>query len=343
MQLLILPTLFCLTLTPKVHAHTYTINASSLAHEGDHRGGDNTVITSEEIERKPFAQDVLRAVPGLQMSSLGDAGRLTRFSMRGAVGGENLILIDGIPVNDPAASGGVFDFADLATDDIERIEVLPGASSVVYGSDALGGVINIITKRGSGDFKTRLLGEGGTHRTGRGAVGVSGENGPWTFSATGSGFTSGTGSFTNTVHHNRQSDSYRNGLGSFKASYALSGDEEIEAGLRWSEARLTFDNLKSNPQTNAYLPFKGDNIQNTRSHLKYVSYLGTFAEGFWEQMIRLSHTLTHRDSHMPTSHFDSTGQQTLLTSRSDLNWSTTHTSTFGGVAGFENTDRKSVV
>jgi vitamin B12 transporter len=73
--------------------------------------------------------------------------------MRGAKSEHTLVLIDGIEMNDPSAIGAAYDFANLTTDNIERIEVLSGPQSTLYGSQAMGGVINIITKRSDNKLK----------------------------------------------------------------------------------------------------------------------------------------------------------------------------------------------
>lgn len=137
-----------------------------------------TVISSLEIERKQKTHvlEVLRGVPGLNVVQTGGTGRQTSIFIRGANSEHTLVMIDGVEVNDPISPGRSFDFAHLAVDNIERIEVLRGPQSTLYGSDAIGGVINIITKKGEGKPKFFLSAEGGSFTTFRETAGLSGGN-----------------------------------------------------------------------------------------------------------------------------------------------------------------------
>lgn len=123
-----------------------------------------TVITGEEIASKRYTNvgDVLRAVPGLQVQSAGGLGKLTNVRIRGANPRQVQVLVDGTRMGSPAQ--GEFNFSDLSPDLIDRIEVVRGPQSTLYGADAIGGVINIITRRGSGDpLSATLFTEGGHH------------------------------------------------------------------------------------------------------------------------------------------------------------------------------------
>jgi len=108
-----------------------------------------TVITKEEIEARQATEipSLLREVPGLNVTQQGSRGSTTTVFPRGGESNFNLILIDGVKVND---AGGFFDFGDLSTDNIERIEIIRGPHSALYGADAMGSVIQIFTKRGKG-------------------------------------------------------------------------------------------------------------------------------------------------------------------------------------------------
>ena len=109
------------------------------------------------------AADALRSLPGVSISRSGGAAGLTQLRIRGAEANHTLVLIDGIEAN--SGTDGEFDFSDLSADDIERIEILRGAQSGIYGSNAIGGVVNIITKGGRGPLTVTGTVEGGSLRT----------------------------------------------------------------------------------------------------------------------------------------------------------------------------------
>lgn len=114
--------------------------------ERENYGRSSSIITAEEIEKRQikYAADALRALPGVAVSRTGSTGGLTQVRIRGAEASHTLVLIDGVEVNTP--EDGEFDFSSLTASDIERIEVLRGPQSSIYGSNALGGVISITTK-----------------------------------------------------------------------------------------------------------------------------------------------------------------------------------------------------
>ena len=152
-------------------------------------GSAISVVTREQLQtaNPNSLVDALRNVPGLDITETGGPGGTTSVRLRGGNTGQTLVLIDGIRVNDTAAAGGDFDFAGLMPTAIDRIEVLRGPQSALYGSDAIGGVINIITKAGSGPprFETRT--EAGSYGTINSSATASGAVGPWSYAFTGGG------------------------------------------------------------------------------------------------------------------------------------------------------------
>ncbi len=135
-----------------------------------------TVITGQDMERdqRRTVTDALTAVPGLQVVQNGSSGAQTSVFIRGTNSNHVKVLIDGIDVSDASNPNGAFDFAHLLTSDIEKIEVLRGPQSGLYGASAIGGVISITTKKGSGPPKVTGYVEGGSFGTFNQAVGVSG-------------------------------------------------------------------------------------------------------------------------------------------------------------------------
>lgn len=130
-----------------------------------------TVIDGEALRATgiQWAADALRQVPGLSVVRNGSTGALTSVFMRGGESDHVMVLVDGVPANDP---GGAIDFSNIATADIERIEVVRGPVSVLYGSDAATGVIQIFTKRRTGRPRLEAsLSRGVSRRVGTGAEG----------------------------------------------------------------------------------------------------------------------------------------------------------------------------
>lgn len=153
-------------------------------------GSAVSVVSGEEIRKTHAGSlvDALRFVPGLDVSETGGPGTTTSVRIRGTNSGQTLVLIDGVRVNDASSASGEFDFGGLPGGLIERIEVLRGPQSALYGSDAMGGVINIITRKGRGPFKAFGQIEGGSYGTVSGNAGFYGSQGPWSYSFAGTGF-----------------------------------------------------------------------------------------------------------------------------------------------------------
>src|SRR5882757_3435217 len=152
-------------------------------------GSAISVVNSETLATSNPGSlvDALRTVPGLDITETGGPGSTTNIRLRGANTGQTLVMIDGIRINDPTAASGDFDFAMFAPSAIERIEVLKGPQSALYGSDAMGGVVNIITRKGSGPAQFNVRTEGGSYGTAVTNGSLIGSSGPWSYAVTGGG------------------------------------------------------------------------------------------------------------------------------------------------------------
>ena len=142
-----------------------------------------SIISREQIDQQKATTifEALRSVPGLNIRKSGSIGRSTEMTIRGSSTSQVLVMIDGVQVN--SATTGTFNFANLTTDNIERIEVVRGAQSTLYGSDAMGGLINIVTRKGKGEPKFSIRSEFGTpERTFNESISSSGSLGEFNYS-----------------------------------------------------------------------------------------------------------------------------------------------------------------
>jgi vitamin B12 transporter len=192
--------------------------------------------------------DALRSVPGLDISENGGPGGTANVRLRGANTGQTLVMIDGIRVNDPTAASGDFEFAMFAPSSIDRIEVLRGPQSALYGSDAMGGVINIITKKGSGPAQFNVRTEAGSYGTVVTQGSLVGTNGPWSYAFTGGGqHSNGFSRYGYRIPSiearfpNLESDGFDRIGGSARIGYDAGEGIRLEAGTVQSFTRSAYD------------------------------------------------------------------------------------------------------
>ena len=141
-----------------------------------------SVIGAPEIEAKQIERvsDALREVPGLSVVQSGAPGQLTSVFTRGLNSNQTQVMLNGIPINQGLS--GAFDFSDLTTDNIERIEIVRGPQSTIYGPSAMAGVIQLFTKQGTGEPGAMVSAEGGSYGAFRETLESDGKVGPFDYS-----------------------------------------------------------------------------------------------------------------------------------------------------------------
>jgi vitamin B12 transporter len=153
------------------------ITADRSAESAEKVGSAVTIIGRDQIDasRAENVAELLETVPGLNVNQAGGVGGTASVFIRGANPNQTQMLIDGVRVNDPAQASGEFDFSLYTLGNVERIEILRGPQSGLYGSDAIGGVINIISRKGEGPLHGAVETEGGSYNTHAERASVSGE------------------------------------------------------------------------------------------------------------------------------------------------------------------------
>ncbi len=198
------------------------------------------VIDRAVIEQRGavFAADILNDVPGLSVVRSGAFGGVAQVRMRGATPGKTLVLVDGVPVNDPAEVNGAFDFSGLELSDIERIEVLSGPQSSLWGSDAIGGVIAFKTRDLDGLNANLEAGSFGTVR-GRLAAGVSAEQ--YGFGAWVSHFDTDGISAADEADGNPEADGFTSTTIGARGRYAFKPGVAVDGSVRWTDSEVDLD------------------------------------------------------------------------------------------------------
>ena len=262
------------------------VSASRVPLEAKAVGSAVTVITAEEIERKQarVVSDLLREVPGVAVHRSGPPGTETAVRIRGGEAGHTLVIIDGVKVNDPADGNATYNFGHLLTADIERIEVLRGPQSGLYGSDAIAGVINIVTRKGQGPATASASVEGGSFGTANVMTHFRGAGEGYHFSLGATGYrTSGI-----SIAPGTEKDGYRNQTYNAKLGMELMPDLELELSGRHVKTNLETDGHSS---FGGATPDDGDETDGRRwsgrTRLKYSLLDGAWSHAAGATAVRM--------------------------------------------------------
>ncbi len=285
---------------------TITVLGTRLPTPLDQVGRSVTVVTAEDIalRQQRFVYDALQSVPGVQLTRSGSFGALANISLRGLPSDQTLVVQDGVVLNDPASFGNGFNFANFDTGDIERIEVLRGAQSTLYGSNAVGGVVNIITRDGREGFGGVATLEGGSFDTLRGAASLFGGTDRMSGRVTLSGTRSNGFSSAEVTQGNADDDGYENVTVSARGGYRPSDTLTFDTVIRYSDSANDFDDGAANDGDR-----RGESDELTvASKVTHLAF-----DGRWENRLLLTYARTDReDRNMGAVTFDALGTRLSL-------------------------------
>lgn len=276
-------------------ASDIVVTATGVAQPADQAGQAVTVITRDDLDRRQTLSiaDYLATTPGVVVSRSGPIGSQTSVRIRGAEAEQTLVLIDGVRVNDPSSPGGAFDFGNLLAGGIERVEVLRGADSVPWGSQAIGGVVNIVTQQPTDHFQARANAEYGTSDTVNANAAVSGKAGPISAALTGGLFRS---DGISAAADGSERDGYKQVAGSGSVGIDLAPGVGLDVRGYYAHSRLSLDGY---PPPN-YVFADDAEYSKVQEVYGYAGLHANFAGGRANN--RLAFTLgdTNRDNYDPT-------------------------------------------
>lgn len=272
--------------------------------------------------------DLLRDVPGVSFSRNGGIGAVTSVRVRGAEADQTVVLIDGVKLNDPSQPGGGFNFANLLIGDIDRIEVLRGPQSTLYGSQAIGGVINILTREAQRPLEGNLAVEAGELSTYSLRGAVRGTAGGLRYAAAAGRFETGG---VSAAAAGREADGYENSAAQGRIAFAVSPNLELEARAWWSSGEVGIDGFPAP----AFILSDTPERSKTEETILHAAAAFTALDGRWRTRLSASQTETDRENRNPARSvpltFDARGVNDRIEAQSVLDLS----ATMQIVAGFE--------
>ncbi|MDD5033922.1 MAG: TonB-dependent vitamin B12 receptor [Methylococcaceae bacterium] len=297
------------------------VTATRTAQTVDETLASVSVISRQDIEiQQPLSvQDALRGVPGLGISNAGGLGKASDVFLRGTNSGHVLVLVDGVRAG--SATLGTTAFQDIPIDQVERIEIVRGPRSSLYGSEAIGGVIQIFTRKGGEGHKPFLSAGAGSYDTYKVSGGISGgdERAWYQLSAgeidtrginacQGRPFPAGGGCYT----FEPDKDGYENTSGSARAGYRFDDGAELEASLLQAEGRNHYDGTLVN--------------QSRTTQQLMGGKLKLAPRSFWDATLRIGNSLDQSDndlnglfkSRFDTSRFSLSQQNDFILTKNHL-------------------------
>lgn len=281
-------------------ADAILVTATRQATRANELLSDASVITREDIEKARPLQtlgELLSREGGVEFSTLGGPGSSSSVYIRGANAGHTLLLVDGMRVG--SATLGAPSISAIPLSQIERVEILKGSASSLYGSDAIGGVIQVFTRRGDGDAKVNAEISTGSYQTNEASAGVSGKAGDVRYSLrAGSVDSEGFNAISDSTNgqYNRDKDGYDNLNASAQVSVDLAPGHELGVQAFYSRNRNHYDAVYSFPSKADY------DFRSTTIVESYSAFSRNRLTSKWTSLVRIGRsTDDSRDNDSPTT------------------------------------------
>ena len=265
--------------------HHVTVTANRVETSEREVASAITVITRADLERfkRLTVLEALDLIPGLSISQNGPPGSSANLFIRGANSEHTKVMIDGVEINDPISPGRTPDLGILLVESVERIEVLRGPQSTLYGSDAMAGVVNIISRRDRGKIRFDLSSRAGSYGTRAVNAHIGGGGDRWLYSFGGSYLkTDGVSAAGSSYEGNKERDGVRNASFSGHVGYSPAPNISMDFSMRFIRTRLEIDE------------YGGDFGDDPNKSQDYDAVLwkgeirGLFLNNRWEQKLSFS-------------------------------------------------------
>ncbi len=327
----------CVPLAASAEQNAVVVTATRIATPESQIGSSVSVITAEQIARKQYKSvpEALRSLPGLDVVQAGGPGQQTSVFIRGASSSHTLVLIDGINITDPSNPTGAVDFSGLLLDNVERIEVVRGPQSTLYGANAIGGVINIITRKGQGDPRATLTLQAGNHASYYQQLGVQGASQPFDYALSATHLTTHADSVTPKNLRNglpAEADGYRNGT--LSANLGLQATQTLDFAF---SGRYIKDQTALDPEAGfGTIEDPDAELKNREVFLRGQGH-AVLLDGRWDATLATSYVDYNRRNNNPRLDPSATLQQTRFqgdtlefSMNNDFYLNPAHTLTLGG-------------
>ena len=296
----------------RVRIDTIVVTGTRIEQPIAETGSAVRIIDADEIAALGFshALDAVATAPGVTVNQNGTFGGSATVRIRGASSDQTLVLIDGVSVNDASSPGGGFNFARLDTGNIERIEILSGPQSTLWGSDAIGGVVSITTRGPGEGLGGSLFAEGGSYDTFRSGASVGHGSTAGDFRLAATRLNTDGISRADERNGNTEDDGFESLTLSARGGLNLPRNARLEGSLLWNDADSEFDSFHFGAQGNVG---DGDEISRTEELSGHLALKAPLFAGRFDNLLLVGRAEIDRENFSDeVQSFQARGERTLF-------------------------------